>query len=203
MKHQQLFRRAEAVLEESCGHPFGRYFDDEKTRVAELTDAILRHPPLPRVLMLLALEWGIQRHYVESIRGRAEQRSDPLYVDILRAHWVEEAQHTKWGTLDVARLAEESSAEELAEAFDHIRGIGRLIDATFVGQAAAEIETLQQVRGRTLSDVQLATLRDVLYRSLSAIVAGVALTHPSFTKVALALSREGAATLGITGSTET
>src|SRR5215472_5787656 len=33
VKHQELFRRAETVLEQSCGHPFGRYFDGEKTRV--------------------------------------------------------------------------------------------------------------------------------------------------------------------------
>jgi hypothetical protein len=41
MKHQQLFRRTETVLEESCGHPFGRYFDDDKARVTAFTDAVL------------------------------------------------------------------------------------------------------------------------------------------------------------------
>ena len=41
------------------------------------------------------------------------------------------------------------------------------------------------------------TLRDTLYQSLSAIIAGVALTDPSFAKVALELSKEGAAKLGI------
>jgi hypothetical protein len=30
MKHQQLFLRAEAVLEASCGYTFGRYFDPNK-----------------------------------------------------------------------------------------------------------------------------------------------------------------------------
>ena len=45
MKHQQLFRRTETVLEASCGHPFGRYFDDHKVRVTEFTRAILAFPP--------------------------------------------------------------------------------------------------------------------------------------------------------------
>ena len=193
-KHQALFRRAETVLEESCGHPFDRYFDREKTRVKELTIAILQRPLLSRFLMLLALEWGTQRHYVESVR---EPSADGLYVDVLKAHWVEEAQHTKWDTLEIARLAAGSPAAELAEAFDHVLGIGALIDATLTGQVESEIETLRRVRGRAFTDDEIAMLRDALHRSMSAIVAGVALTHPSFAKVARELSAEGAARLGI------
>jgi hypothetical protein len=48
MKHQQLFRRTETVLGDSCGYPLGRYFDDDQVLVTELTDAILAYPPLPR-----------------------------------------------------------------------------------------------------------------------------------------------------------
>jgi len=40
-KHQQLFRRTATVLEASCGHPFGRYFDDGNARVTALTQAVL------------------------------------------------------------------------------------------------------------------------------------------------------------------
>src|SRR4029434_5015613 len=78
MKHQQLFQRAEAVLEASCGHAFARYFDKE--RLACFTHATLAYPPLPRALILLALEWGSQRHYVDSVQARSEDHSDPLYV---------------------------------------------------------------------------------------------------------------------------
>ena len=198
MKHQQLFRRTETVLEHSCGHAFGRYFDDDKARVTEFTNAVLAYPPLPRFLLLLAFEFGTRRHYVESVRDHTEERGDPLYVDVLQAHWLEEAQHVKSDMLEVAQLARELSPEALREAFDQVVGIGGLVDATFVGQVDKEIETLQQVRGHTLSAVEVTTLRDTLYHSLSAIIAGVALTDPSFAKVALELSKEGAAKLGIT-----
>jgi hypothetical protein len=197
MKHQQLFRRTETVLEASCGHPFGRYFDDDKVRVTEFTNAVLAYPPLPRFLLLLAFEFGTRRHYVESVRDHTEERGDPLYVDVLQAHWLEEAQHVKSDMLEVAQLARELSPEALSEAFDHVVGIGGLVDATFVGQVDQEMETLQQVTGRTLAAAQRTTLRDTLYRSLNAIIAGVALTDPSFAKVALELSKEGAAKLGI------
>jgi hypothetical protein len=197
MKHQQLFRRTETVLEASCGHPFGRYFDDHKVRVTEFTHAVLAYPPLPRFLLLLAFEFGTRRHYVESIREHTEASGDPLYLDVLKAHWLEEAQHVKADMLEVAQLARELSPEELSVAFDQVVEIGGLVDATFVGQIDQEIDTLQQVTGRTLSAAEVTTLRDTLCQSLSTIIAGVALTDPSFAKVALELSKEGAAKLGI------
>jgi hypothetical protein len=66
-----------------------------------------------------------------------------------------------------------------------------------VGQVDQEIATLQQLTGRTLSATETIALRDMLYHSLSTIIAGVALTDPNFAKVALELSKEGAAKLGI------
>ena len=138
MKHQQLFRRTETVLEDSCGHPFGRYFDDHKARVMELTHAILAYPPLPRFLLLLAFEFGTRRHYVESIQEQTEASGDPLYVDVLKAHWLEENQHVKSDMLEIAQLAGVLGPEELRVAFDQVVGIGALVDATFVGQVDQE-----------------------------------------------------------------
>ena len=150
MKHQQLFVRAEAVLEASCGHAFGRYFD--KDRLAAFTQATLAYPPLPRSLILLALEWGSQRHYVDSVRDHTRDSSDPLYVDLLKYHWIEENQHTKTGVLEIAQLAQDRSPEELSTAFDHVQGIGGLVDATFVGQVEQELATFQSVTGRRLAE---------------------------------------------------
>ena len=199
LKHQQLLRRAELELERSCGHPFVRYFDDDKARVTALTAAILAHSPLPRFLMVLALEWGTQRHYVESIRDQAADHGDPLYVDVLKAHWVEEAQHTKSDALEIAHLARAMRQDELDLAFDHVLELGGLVDVAFAGQASAEIDTLRHVTGRTFSDGEATTLHETLYRSLGGIFAGVGLGHPQFARVALALSVSGAAKLGITG----
>jgi len=46
-------------------------------------------------------------------------------------------------------------------------------------------------------EAEATALRDVLNQSWQAIVAGVLLTHPSFKQVALELSKEDAAKLGI------
>src|SRR5215510_2029933 len=117
----------------------GGYFGDDKARVTELTHAILLYPRFARFLILMALEWGTQRHYVESVQGRAAETSDSLYVDVLKAHWVEEAQHARSDALEVARVAREMDPDEIEAAFDEVAGIGRLIDATFAGQVTKEI----------------------------------------------------------------
>lgn len=193
MKHQQLLRRAETLLETSCGHAFGRWFDDGKVRVTALTQAVLAHPPLARFLMVLALEWGTQRHYLQSVRDGA---ADPLYAAVLKAHWIEEAQHTKADVLEIAQLVRRLSADERREAFDHVQALGALVDAAFVGQAAAEVDTLRRVTGRTFTAAETTALQETLARSLRYILASVGMTHPEFARVASAVSREGAATLG-------
>src|SRR5262245_10408559 len=167
MKHQQLFQRAEAVLEASCDYKCGRYFDKE--RLAAFTQAMLAYPPLPRALILLALEWGSQRHYIDSVQDRTEDRNDPLYVDLLKYHWIEENQHTKTGMLEVAQLARDKSPEELSAAFDDMQGIGGLVDETFVGQVEQELATFQSVTDHSLTEPEAAVLREALCQSMRAI----------------------------------
>lgn len=197
MKHQQLFLRAEAVLEESCGYNFGRYFDVGKERIGAFVRNVLAHPPLPVFLLLAAFEWGTQRHYVESVRDQTEARSDPLYVDLLKYHWIEENQHTLTDLLEIAQLAGAMNPDELSVAFDDVLSLGGVVDEGFVGQVDQEVVTFQTVTGRTLAEPEAAALREALCQSMRAIWAEVSLTHPNFKRVALELSREGAAKLGI------
>ena len=169
MKHQQLFLRAEAILEASCGYSFGRYFDPNKDRVTAFTKAVLAYPLLPRFLLLAAFEWGSQRHYVESVRDHPGEGSDPLYVDILQYHWLEENQHTKTDVLEIAQLARAMRPNELSQAFDHIQGLGGVVDATFVGQVDQELATFQRVTGRSLAALEATALRAALYQSMHTI----------------------------------
>src|SRR5262249_38969550 len=95
------------------------------------------------------------------------------------------------------QLARDLSPEEISTAFDHILGIGGLVDATFVGQVEQELVTFQSVTGRRLAESEATALGEALSRSMRAIWAEVAFTHPSFKRVAMELSKEGAAKLGI------
>jgi hypothetical protein len=196
MKHQQLFKRTEDVLRASCGHEFGRYFDPQKVRLTAFVNAVLAYPLLPRFLLLTAFEWGTQRHYVESVQTNGAA-SDPLYVDVLKNHWIEESQHVKLDVLEVARLADGMSPAEISDAFDGVLGLGGLIGETFVGQVDQELATFEAVTARVLPEAEATALRETLNQSLQAIVAGISLTHPNFKQLALELSKEGAAKLGI------
>lgn len=197
VKHQELFRRAETVLEQSCGLAVGRHFDAGGRRVRAVSSAVLEQPLLARFLVVLAFEWGTQRHYVESVRDRKGASSDPFYVDILRAHWVEEAQHTKWDALAIADLARDMRPDDLRTTFDHVRQISGLFGKTFAGQAGEEVDTLERVTGRRLAESERATLQRALHQSMTAILGSVGFSHPSFAKVARELSPEGAATVGV------
>jgi len=86
---------------------------------------------------------------------------------------------------------------EISDAFDGVLGLGGLIGETFVGQVDQELATFEAVTGRVLPEAEATALRDALNQSLQAILAGVSLTHPSFKQLALELSTEGAAKLGI------
>jgi hypothetical protein len=195
VKHQQLFARTEEVLEESCGYAFARYFDRGKAATIALTEAMLAHSPLARCLMVLALEWGTQRHYVESVRDGGD--GDALYADILRAHWLEEAQHVKSDMLEIERMAGAMSAAEIDAAFDDIAAMVEIIDAAFAGQADGEVETLERVTGRSLAGSRREALRVALHESLGRIMAGVGSTHPRFVEAVREISPSGAAKLGI------
>jgi hypothetical protein len=72
-----------------------------------------------------------------------------------------------------------------------------LVDETFIGQVDQELVSFRTVTGHVLAEAQTTALGDTLSQSMRAIWADVALTHPKFKQVALELSKEGAAKLGI------
>jgi P-aminobenzoate N-oxygenase AurF. len=60
--------------------------------------------PLAVALAILQIEWMTQRHYLDGIRDDAG--IDPMFQDLLKHHWMEEAQHAKLDALMVDALAE-------------------------------------------------------------------------------------------------
>jgi hypothetical protein len=94
-------------------------------------------------------------------------------------------------------MAAGMSADELARTFDQVKAIAGLVDETFIGQVEEELGTFERVTHRKLSESEAATLRDRLLGSMREIWVDVGLTHPSFKKLAIELSEEGAAGLGI------
>ncbi len=101
-----------------------------------VSKVVLAHQPLSVALFVLMIEWMTQSHYVDSVRGEAEL--DPLFANLLRCHWIEEAQHAKLDTLMVEALAEGKTERELHAAVDGFLEIVAFFDMGC--QAAGQVQ---------------------------------------------------------------
>lgn len=76
-----------------------------------LAENVLSHDPLGVALAVLHIEWMTQRHYTESVKD--DGGLDPLFVRLLRSHWLEESQHARLDTLIVLELTESLSPADV------------------------------------------------------------------------------------------
>jgi len=144
-KHIQLFRRFKDA--------FVRGFPVECAMIgpSEAIGAeVLRHDPLAVGLVILMIEWMTQQHYLGSIRDDGDL--DPLFKNLMRSHWVEEAQHAKLDTLVVDALAEGRSLEQIDRAIDEFFEIGLFLDQGLKAQAAFNLDALEAVIGCRLQN---------------------------------------------------
>ena len=115
-KHIQLFKRFHETFTEGFG------IECEVIGPPEaVAKVVLGHEPLSVALFILMIEWMTQSHYVDSVRGDAEL--DPLFANLLRCHWIEEAQHAKLDTLMVEALAEGEARQQIHAAVDGMLAI--------------------------------------------------------------------------------
>ena len=108
LKHQELFRRSVEL--------FGRGFGSECGLIPGREDVakVVRSKSKLAVMILTAIiEWFTQLHYIEHVRDDSDL--DGLFRDLLRFHWIEEAQHAKLDTLLIGEVAEHLTLEEREE----------------------------------------------------------------------------------------
>ena len=85
------------------------------------------------------------------MKEAATERLDPLFVSLLKHHWLEESQHAKLDTLVVDKLARELDAPRIEQGVDDYMDIGKLLDGGLVAQVDLDLESLEKAIGRTLS----------------------------------------------------
>jgi P-aminobenzoate N-oxygenase AurF len=144
----------------------------------EIGKAVLSHSPLGVALVILAIEWMTQKHYVESVRD--DNELDPQFKSLLRHHWVEEAQHTKLDTLMVQALTDHASPAEIDKGISDYAAIGGLIDGGLEQQVEFDMQALQRVTGRILSEADQEQFRSIQRQALRWTYLGSGMTHPNF-----------------------
>jgi hypothetical protein len=180
-KHIQLFKRFRQAFSDGFG---------TKCQVIGPPEAVakvvLGNQPLSVALFILMLEWMTQTHYVEGVRGDGEL--EPLFANLLRCHWIEEAQHAKLDTLMVEALAKGKSEDQLRAAVDGTLAIVEFFDIGCKQQVAFNLDALERACGRNLSFARRAMLVEQQHQALRWTYLGSGLRHEKFRATLAALS---------------
>lgn len=180
-KHIQLFKRFRDLFARGFGQ--GCEVIGPPQAVSRV---VLAHQPLAVALFVLMLEWMSQSHYVESVRGETEL--DPLFANLLRCHWIEEAQHAKLDTLMVEALAEGCSEREIRTAIDGFLEIVAFFDMGCLQQAKFNMQALERASLRKLPAKQREELIERQHKALRWTYLGSGLVHKQFRTTLGALS---------------
>jgi len=172
-KHIDLFRRFRTAFLDG----FGRDIDVIGPPDA-IARAILAKHPLAVALVILGIEWMTQKHWIESARD--DGSLDPMFKDLLKHHWMEEAQHAKLDELLVEALAERCSPDEIDRAIDDYLAIGGMFDGAIAQQVDFDLVAFEAATGRRLSAAERARVREVQIQAGRWTYLGSGMTHPRF-----------------------
>ncbi|MCP3137852.1 diiron oxygenase [Pyxidicoccus xibeiensis] len=182
LKHQQLFARYTALFAD--GFKLQPALLDNHVQVAR---AIMSKSPLAVLIFNLHMELMTQQHYVETIRGNDEEALDPLFSNLLKHHWMEEAQHARMDFLEAQKVlaqhpeALEQAMTEYAELLTALRG-------TLVAQLELDLQTLEKAVGRTFSAQERSEIHAAQERSYVWTFIGMGMKAPLFLSRVRALS---------------
>lgn len=155
---------------------------------SEIAKAVLSHHPLAVGLVILQIEWMTQRHYLDSIAD--DQQLDAQFKNLLKHHWMEEAQHAKLDTLMVESLAAGCSKEEIEKAINEYLEIGSFLDDGLKMQTQFDLEAFERATNRKLTDKEREQFMTVQHQANRWTYLGSGITHPNFLATVERLSPE-------------
>lgn len=139
---------------------------------------VLGHDTLAVALAVLHIEWMTQRHYIESVDDA--RGLDPQFKNMLRHHWMEEAQHTKLDTLMIEALAEGRSPAQIESAVGEYLEIGGFFDKALRRQVEFDLEAFTRATRRSLTVAEKEQFRASQLRANRWTYLGTAMTHENF-----------------------
>jgi hypothetical protein len=185
-KHIHLFQEFAIAFEQGFGHSCDRL---EST--ATIASKILAHHPLSVLLLTLQFEWTTQNHYLESIRENDEDDLDPRFCDLLKHHWMEEAQHTKLDTLLIYDLADRLGSDVVNMAIAGYFQLVHLLHDALMEQVNIDLVNLERAVGHGFSASERQEILDVQQQAYRWAFLCSGLTHPNFVKVLTDLNPTG------------
>ena len=187
-KHQELFRRSTALFEKGFGVRCGLIPARE-----EVAKVVLSKSRLCSYLLTSMIEWFTQSHYLEHMRDRGEL--DGLFRDLVKHHWMDEAQHAKIDSLLIDEIVSEISEEEREAAVDELIELGGAVDGLLSQQADLDLESLEKAIGRKLSKEDREEIKRNTQRAYRWTFLVSGLEHPNFVQIVSELTERGPAKL--------
>jgi len=176
LKHQELFRRIEALCAE--GMPEGYSFKPDPDEVA----AVVLGKSTWSVLGLTChIELFTQAHYKQSIEQ--DSNVSELYKDVFLYHWREESQHAIMDELEWRREDHKLSAAERDQAVDDLIALVVAVDGILQAQSVADAEYFCSIAGGDFDAGQRERIAQGLLKAYrwQYIVSGA--EHPKFQEV--------------------
>jgi hypothetical protein len=176
LKHQELFRRIEAMIGERMPPGYVRTADPNA-----VAHAVLSKSNWAVLALTCHIELFTQTHYKQSIAS--DDRLDTLYRDVFLFHWREESQHAILDELEWRRVDATLSDRERDAAVDDLIALVGAVDGILQAQAKADVDYFLDICGRALSKTErtgLAAATLAAYR-WQYIVSGV--QEPRFQQV--------------------
>ena len=175
LKHQELFRRSVDLFGQGFGSECGLIPGRE-----EVAKIVRSKSKLTVMILTAIIEWFTQLHYIEHVRDDSDL--DGLFRDLLRFHWMEEAQHAKLDTLLIGEVAEQLTLEERETAIDEVIELGGAIDGLLAQQIGLNIEALEKVAGRTFTAAEKEEITTKTQRAWRWTFLVSGLQHPNIVK---------------------
>ena len=181
LKHQELFRRIEAMVGEVM--PSGYRAAADPNAIAEF---VLGKSTWAVLGLTCFIELFSQKHYVESID--TENDVSPLWKDVFMYHWREEAQHAMLDELEWQREDAKLTSAERDRAVTDLIELVAGVDGLLQGQAAADVEYFAAIAGRDFTADERRALDIGVLRAYrwQYIITGV--QHPHFMRLLTGLT---------------
>ena len=183
-KHQALFQRSTELFERGFGVRCGLIPARE-----EVARVVLSKSRLCSYLLTSMIEWMTQMHYVEHVKDRREL--DGLFRDLVRYHWMDEAQHAKIDSLLIDEIVREVSADDREKAVDELLELGGAVDGLLSQQADLDLASLEVAIGRTLSDADKEEIKRHTQHAYRWTFLVSGLEHPEFVQIVGELTERG------------
>jgi len=183
IKHQELFRRIEAMIGETM--PSGYRFDPDPDEVAR---AVLSHSTWAVLVLTLHIELFVQLHYRQSIDP--DDALSDLFKDVFLFHWKDECQHVMLDELELKRHDALLAPAERERGVDDFIGLVQAVDGILQQQARSDAAYFTDHCGRAVDGDEAAAIAAHFLKAYrwQYILSGA--SHPRFQSILKAMITE-------------